>query len=539
MKSLKLILTAVVLISVLAFSAYAATVEVSNGDFSAAYAIFENNSKEAHIIILKAPATYSAPSVPLDDLTIKSEDGEKYALTLGSETQSNSNLKIDNVVLSGASTIYANGFSLEIGSGVTSTADLVVYGGSKDKVVSGTDVKLYGGSYGNVYGGGNGKAVDGVVNLVFGGNANKGKTKSNANYVYGGCNNARVTKSVNVTLEGNAVAKFLIAAGAAANGFAPETNVYIKGGTLMNAYGGTDGKAFSDTMNTNIVMTGGKVEALFGGCNSVTMNGNASVTVLGGTVERRIYSGCYNNASGTLSYSFDTDHYVKGTTTLVLGSGLSLITGSDSNRGIFAGSRTAGRHEDEVNTIVYLNGSDYSSKVGEQGLLGSSTFKSFENYIVKAGTGGTIVSANEAGKIKVVPDFDKYATINSTNYLKEVVAINKGTTTVTFAKNYENVTATAVQSGDAINVTLGGTLNASSVGDDRFKQTIIVSLYDSTGRYVGTAKKTGDVYVYPHNENCVALVSDMTYTVKFRAIAGFANAFSPLATPAETTVTFN
>lgn len=568
MKSLKLILTAVVLISVLAFGAYAATITVTDGNLKAAFAKLDLN--EDNTIILASDVTYTLPGTHSGHLTYKGD-------TASIKYQFSANIQIcgpttfENLVLSGdqARAIYATGFPLEIKDTVTTSHDHTVYGGKWSGPIKGdTNIEIYGGNYssivgggqsgdsnnppcvikgdthvtvggnvkvsGYIYGGGSGAAVEGNTYVTIGGSVNANLDVDNEStycYVFAGGNNSPVQGSTYITFQDSARYSFLFGGGNGANGtVGGETHIYMNGGEVMNIYGGAQTAELN--CNTNIYVNGGTVEGVLGGSFGANLNGNANIYVLGGTVTRRIYSGCYNDTSGTLSISFTSDNYVNGSTMLVLNSGASLITGSDTNRGIFAGSRTASSHTDEVNTIVYLNGSDYSSKVGEQGLIGSSTFKSFENYIVKAGTGGTIVSANEAGKIKVVPDFDKYGEINGTKYINEVATLASGTTTVTFATNYALTTVTAAQAANGIELSVAGTLNAA--GKD-LGEKIIASVYDETGRCLGCKLLSSAASAVFECET----PAGKTYTVKYNVIAGFAKAFAPMAQVKTATVTFN
>jgi len=89
------------------------------------------------------------------DLILKGTSAS-VTLTLPSTVNLKGNLKLSNLTLTGASTIYANGYTLEIESNVTSTDRLNVYGGKNGASCENTNLKLYGGQYNYIYGGGNG-----------------------------------------------------------------------------------------------------------------------------------------------------------------------------------------------------------------------------------------------------------------------------------------------------------------------------------------------------------------------------------------------
>ncbi len=332
-------------------------------------------------------------------------------LTLPTEISLTGPLTVDNVTLSvpsGGTTIYANGHKLYIGSNVTSktTASdqrLTVYGGADGGTVASTDITLLGGYYASVYGGGNGSksVVNGNTSVVFGGNANQNDSTSdgNSNYVrsllFGGARIGAVKGTTNVTVQDSAVIAVVSGAGAT-RGHSVQTkaaNIAIKGGKVMNVYGGTaiDGEGFASSidngMTANIQMTGGTVESIFGGCESASMTGNANITLLGGEVTRRVVMGCYNDTSSWSLNSFKNEYHVTGTLTLNVGQAMQnkLCTGkglsgtNDSDKSIYLGSRHSKNFDDEVRILNYL---DWSGSVSSTKLKLSA---SKTNYNVESG----------------------------------------------------------------------------------------------------------------------------------------------------------
>jgi len=463
-------------------------------------------------IILLDNVIYSGDTLPAN-VTIKGNSAD-VTLTLAETVYLADALKLDNLKLVTASTIFANGYTFEVSDTVTSEGRLTVYGGASAREVASTNLILNGGLYTRVFaGGGNGGVVTGDTNVIFGGNANAGDgiddDASNLSpcYVFGGGNGAAVGGKTNVTLEGNAVTRYLVGAGAGAG--ATDTNIYIKGGKVMNVYAGSTNAALPEGVNTHITMTGGMAEALFGGCESVSMTGNTFINLLGGEVTRRVFTGCYNN----WSLSWKGTNHVTGNTTLVLTPEMAnklntkngLSSGNSSNVGVFAGSRVAENYADEHNTIIYLNDS-YTALNGSIGDKSgySWVFKNHADYTVKSGIGGTVEGTGNAGEIKIIPDEGKYANIDGgakAYFANDTAAVSK-THSITFSDTFA---ASKTTTGVAASATL----------DDEKEGTLIAAVYDSTGNYVACNKVeyVPETDTYNMNIDCT-LESGKTYTAK-------------------------
>ncbi len=363
-----------------------------------------------------------------------------------------SDLTVDNLKLSGVTEIIANGYALTIGENVTTDSNLTVYGGKSGEALTGdTNITLLGGTYANIYGGGKNADVTGDTNVVVGGNVNPGKDIDDTNtetlaptYVYGGGYNGAVSGTTNVTLKGNAVVKYLVGAGYGTTSQCTSTNIRIEGGKVMNVYGGAAGNGATLTnCNTKITMTGGVAESLFGGSEALAMTGNTELSLISGTVYRRVYSGCYNNATRELvTLTWSSSHVVTGTTTLMIYPDMQLNQNSylsddnDSNIGVYAGSRTKSASDDEVNIVIFENGC-YDSKNGVIGSQDTASIlvglKSYADYTVKSGKNGLVLAANNGKNVYIQPDSAYIGSIGSTTYKNANAVLSDKTTTVTFA----------------------------------------------------------------------------------------------------------
>jgi hypothetical protein len=371
--------------------------------------------------------TYSADAAHAGVVTVKGKTAS-VKLALPEEVSLNGKTTFETITLSGTATIHANGSELIVQSDVTSDSLLNVYGGIPNTWFSGTtSVKLYGGQYNVVYGGGYKGGASGSV-VVLGGNANPNDTAGDNGTcrVYGGADHQYVTNT-SVTLEGNAKTKYVYGSGNW--GGSAKTHVYIKGGEVMNVFGGSHCQGMgSDTskVNMEIVMTGGKAEALFGGGfghNDVgNIVGDAKIVVKGGEVTRRIYTGTYNDG---------TSRYVKGTTLLVVYPEAKLVTKSGLSwentldATIFAGSRGV-NNSDEINTMIFMDGcyDTFKSEISPS---------SHHNYIVKDTLHGD-VTPKGAGVIYVKPDNNYVGKIGSVAYKNTSYTLKDAVTTVDFVK---------------------------------------------------------------------------------------------------------
>ena len=417
-------------------------------------------------------------------------------MTVPSKIDLSADLYLDNITISGATTIFANGHYLYIGENVTSTARLSVFGGGEGKTVANTNIVILGGLYEKVYGGGSSGAVTGNTNVVFGGNCNKGDgiddDASNISpcRIYGGSSGAAVNGTANITLDGNAVTAYVYGAGNGVGATASSVNVFIKGGKAMNVYGGAASCELNNCI-VNVKMTGGLVESVFGGSYGANLKGHTIVTLLGGDVSRRVYTGCYNEYE--TKNGWNTSYHVVGTTALVIGPDMLLNTknglsnDNGNNVGVFSGSRIKkGATTEEINTIIYTDGC-YSSKksvIGEKSLLAAllGQFKSQEAYTLNCGAGGTVTPTTAGGKFTVTPNFGKYATVAGNTLTASEASVSSGTTAIEFKDNFASSLASSEVTDGIRKVTVNYT--AKNVYGKK-NPVMCISSYDSDGKMCG------------------------------------------------------
>lgn len=321
--------------------------------------------------------------------------------------------------------IYAAGNRFTVEETVEQEAGMepMIFGGSSKHDVDRTDLKLYAGTYKMIIGGSTSEVI-GETHVTVGKNvnANIDATSHDHNYLlFGGSysEGAVVTISGNtyVTVEGGAKFNYIYGGGGNAgtanvdNKVQGETYVNYAGGTAVSIYGGGYhlNKAANITKNriivggTNVKITGGTVEQVFGASEEEPMTGNANVELLGGTITRRVYGGCYNE----WDLGWKTSHSVKGNTTVTIGPDV-IFNLSNNDHGVLAGSRGASTFTDETSTMVFLGGCYNSQK----SVLGSSSFSTpAYKYLVDAATNGTVSVAGIA--IKVVPNEGYTAVVTS------------------------------------------------------------------------------------------------------------------------------
>jgi len=291
--------------------------------------------------------------------------------------------------------IYANGYDLTIAADVTFTegqtynTNVCLFGGSKGGTVNGdTDLTVLAGWYTYIFGGGHGGTVNGSTHVTVGGNVNATAVISNhdTNYnAYGGGWDDNITGSTYLTVQDNA--RLIYAYGGSHGGSSKvggTTNVSFTGGTLMSIYGAHNSGANTATAG-NVLMTGGTVDQIFGASNGAHFGTAArpvdvNVTVLGGTVARRIYGGYYNNFAnyglndwmnilagryGTWSSTYQ----VYGSITVIISDAANLALNTDNDRALYARSRLSVHNStgaiptaDEKSTLIFL-GSYQGSKL--------------------------------------------------------------------------------------------------------------------------------------------------------------------------------
>ncbi len=417
---------------------------------------------------------------PIEGLT------QDVTLTLPSNTVINCDLKLDKLYLKTITEFLCNGYNLEIGENITNEKLLTIYGGRSDETLVGdTNITLLGGGYVNIYGGGKNTDVQGNTNIIIGGNVNPGKDINDddtdtlaATKVYGGGYNGAVTGKTNVTLKDNAVVKYLTGAGYGTAGQVPETNIRIEGGKAMNVYGGAmnDGPTLTNC-NTNVTMTGGVVEGIFGGSFSLAMTGNATIELIGGTVYRRVYTGCYNDYGWS---GWGSSYGIKGTTTLIIHPGIALnkysnlSSDNQADVGVFSGSRYGSAISGETNTLIYVDDcySQQKSNIGDQGVYWISVGTNRAKYTVSAGTGGKVYGTYTAGQVFIAPTGDYVGKVGSTYYKDRNATVTASDNTSPVAVTFEPIVGSSSAAKTDTGVKVEATMN-TSIWSGQNKRTLV------------------------------------------------------------------
>ena len=335
-----------------------------------------------------------------------------------------------------SSTIYANGYSVKIESGmsVSGTPSAIYGGGKSGSTVASTDLTLLSGQFYRIYGGSNGGTVSGDTYLHVGGdvNSNCAWTDHGETYmIFGGGNNDDIKGNTNIVIDGNVKANY--AYGGSYGGSSKiggATNMRYGGNAkMMSLYGGNQSSGTGKACN--LIMTGGQCEQIFGASIGASMTADIHVKLLGGTVTRRVYGGCYNE----WTLIFKSNNHVTGTITVAIGEALSLpFSYSGSDKAVYARSRS-GNLSGEKSVQLFI---------GE-----AAKTKHSENMGYKDGFGG----AGSVMSYKAVADAQYTVSYSaSAGVLTETAEDHSATATI-------NAPASAVYTGKAIE---GATVTYSS-----------------------------------------------------------------------------
>ena len=213
----------------------------------------------------------------------------------------------------------------------------------------------------------------GETNVIVGGKVNENIDLSDHTFgyvLYGGCYSegaqTQVSGDTHITVEEGAKFRYIYGGGTKTGTPVPtvdgETYVTVNGGSVMSVFGGGYKIPCG---NTNVKILGGTVAQVFGGSESASADGNINIELLGGEITRRVYGGCYNDYKeyGTLNYQWVADHEgkepfsVSGDINITIGPNVKLsLNSSDSDRGIFGGSRYKEAIDGGIVTIIFLDG---------------------------------------------------------------------------------------------------------------------------------------------------------------------------------------
>ena len=267
--------------------------------------------------------------------------------------------------------IFANGYKVKFDSGVTTSAGCSVYGGGKSgSSVASTDLTVLSGNFTRIFGGSKGGTVTGDTNVYVGGNANSScdeSSHSSTYCVFGGGNGDTVKGSTNVTFADSAKANYVYGGSSGSSEIGVASNLTVTGGKAMSLYGCSNGNK-DVSCNVNLTITGGTFQQVFGASTGASLTGNVAVNVLGGTITRRVYGGCYNEVSSTGTWS--SNYYVIGNVVLTLGGNANIsFSSSDNDRSIYAHSRQKTLSSSENTTILFADQTAYNTyknKLGAQ-----------------------------------------------------------------------------------------------------------------------------------------------------------------------------
>ncbi len=337
-----------------------------------------------------------------------------------------------------------------------------VYGGGNGGTVNGNAYVTVGGNADIklIYGGGSAGTIKGNTYVTVKDSANPNSTPSDSSHnggnynIYGG-GKGTIEGSTNVYFMDNAKAGYVVGGmapgsnGSIANG----ANVYIMGGTTYSVYG--CGTSIDHGTGANIIMTGGTAWQVFGGCESSSVTGDVTIKLLGGTVKRRVYGGCYNETSGL---SFGTSYSVTGNITLIIDSNVNIdFSSTDNDRSIYAHSRHDSPSSAEISAILFTDSNaynTYNSKLGAQDtamslIMGNTSsadathchsYAINDNIVTQTCTCGNSAAAtitarnttytgeeiNASIEYSEQWEYDKFEVVHSNN-------VNAGTATATFS----------------------------------------------------------------------------------------------------------
>ena len=306
--------------------------------------------------------------------------------------------------------IYAEGNRFIVEESVVQTEDsseVSVFAGSAYHDVARTDIALYSGTYKTIVGG-QAKYTVGETHVTVGKNVNQNVDTSSHNYTYklfGGSYSegaeAVVSGNTYVTVEAGAKFNYVFGGGGVNTNATAST--VVRGETYVDfagdAYGVFGGGYGSAASGTHVKINGGTVYQVFGANEHASMTGNTEVQLLGGTVKRRVYGGCYNDSDSSWAESYQ----VTGYTSVIIGPNVK-FSFSDNDQGVFAGSRYKSSFDGEVGTVIFLDDCYAAKKgvLGSQDFAGSMVIGTPEyHYLVKATVNGNVQVVGN--KLYVVP----------------------------------------------------------------------------------------------------------------------------------------
>ena len=246
--------------------------------------------------------------------TIRSEGTLRYLDTAnkGCSVNLNADVIIDNVAFwtdisrdeaedHKNDAFYAKGHQLIIGTGVTTTAGITIYGGSEEGVVAESDIRIFCGSYESIYGGSNSGNVDRSSVVIMGqnrGGSEETHTTVIRNTLYGGSDHGNPDRKevTEILMAGGVMnnpgknttgypigdSHSNVIGGCRTSGTASETHVTIT--NMAEVFAVQGGGRLSDTKadETNVEVSG-RAKVSYMVCGSVTDGNDSSNHVPVGT----------------------------------------------------------------------------------------------------------------------------------------------------------------------------------------------------------------------------------------------------------------
>lgn len=309
--------------------------------------------------------------------------------------------------------VYAGGYKVTMGSGVTMTNPIKIFGGKNGGTVASTNLTLLAGTYTAIYGGSHKGNVTGSTYLYVGGNVNPGADASSHSHdycIYGGSyiasgSTGSIGGTAYTVFTGSAKANYIYGGSYGASTISGGTNLTVSGGSVMSVYGANRSGSFNG--DVKLLISGGTMEQVFGGSEGGAVTGDVALDITGGTITRRVYGGCYNEVDvGIFSETWNSSYYVTGKIVLTLHSGASItFSSSSSDRAIYAHSRQATLSSTEMSHLVYADSTayaNYNGKVGAQDSIMKSVMSGVSvadhiHYHTYTASGAVITQKCETG----------------------------------------------------------------------------------------------------------------------------------------------
>lgn len=273
--------------------------------------------------------------------------------------------------------------------GGNATVNQLFGGGSGGTIDGNTYVIVEGNATAKkIYGGGNSGTIKGSTYVTLKDNANPNHTVSTEDHskgyvVYGGgkgytktnaetqevtTHGSIIEGSTNVTIKDNAKSNYIFGGSTGPGCTIVEgSHINMCGGAAYSLYAGSEN--IDHGSGANVAMTNGTVHQLFGGNEASSLTGDVTVRLLGGTILRRVFGGCYNDYATDIlegKWGWQSDYNVSGNINLFISENANLLLNSESDNALSAHSRRNDVASAEIASIIYTSSNaktKYSNKV--------------------------------------------------------------------------------------------------------------------------------------------------------------------------------